>query len=377
MQYIFKSLNAISGIIKEEIVYARFLEDGQPVTKMIAIEAPDSVDSAGLTKAILKAIASLKLANEQSDEDYLASFYTKLINVNFDGASVMSGHLSGVQKRFKDCQPGCTYTHCVAHKLELAVLDGIKFNNAYLPTFDESVNNLFKFYYYSTVRRKELKQLADLLDSEFKQLGLLKKIRWVASRSRSLNILETNFPVIIFDLEAKSYGSDETAKKALGYLEFLKNPQFLFYLHFMEDLVSCIKELSLIFQKNNLLICEIPRLVEEKIESLDMLTVMSESFKRLMSQLSVSGEDIIYKDVILSKLSGRRRLNIEHLPSAYEAEFGKVFEVIIAETQRHLRKRFENFNKTPLNNIVKIFDFKSGRKPLQVLWKTKNGDSMP
>ena len=40
------------------------------------------------------------------------------------------------------------------------------------------------FYYYSPVRRKELKEMAKEIEVEFEQLRLLKNIRWLASRSR-------------------------------------------------------------------------------------------------------------------------------------------------------------------------------------------------
>ena len=71
-----------------------------------------------------------------------------------------------------------------------------------------------------------------LFDGQFTQFGLLKKVRWIASRSKALNLLETSYKVMVLNLENKSYGSSDPAKKALGYVEFLKKPNFLFYLHF-------------------------------------------------------------------------------------------------------------------------------------------------
>ena len=69
-----------------------------------------------------------------SDEEYLKNIYKKLLNGNFDGASVMSGYKSGVQTRLKVNQPGLIYTHCTAHRLELSMLDSIKFDK-YLKIF--------------------------------------------------------------------------------------------------------------------------------------------------------------------------------------------------------------------------------------------------
>ena len=102
-----------------------------------------------------------------------------------------------------------------------------------------------KYYYKSPTRRKELRDPASLFEDEFKQLGHLKNIRWIASRSRDLTLLETNYKVMVYDLESKSYGTTETAKKAKGYVEFLKTPNFLFYLHFFQDIVEKLHPLSL------------------------------------------------------------------------------------------------------------------------------------
>ena len=92
------------GILEEEIVYTRYIKHGRPVANLIKVQLPDSVDAVGITKAIQVAINSLK--PEDGPNDFMENFYQKLINFNFDGASVMSGHMSGVQKRLRDIQPG-------------------------------------------------------------------------------------------------------------------------------------------------------------------------------------------------------------------------------------------------------------------------------
>ena len=71
--------------------------------------------------AIQDSIATLKL-DEVETEEFFLEFYKKLINIDFDGASVMSRNRSVVRKRFKDIVAGLIYTHCVAHRLELASL---------------------------------------------------------------------------------------------------------------------------------------------------------------------------------------------------------------------------------------------------------------
>ena len=72
--------------------------------------------------------------------------------------------------------------------------------------------------------------------------------------------------MLIYDLEQKSYGYSETGKKVLRYVKFLKQPRFLFYLFYMRDVVAVLRPVSLKFQQDQLLVCEIPRMVTKASE---------------------------------------------------------------------------------------------------------------
>lgn len=49
-----------------------------------------------------------------------------IIAQSYDGASVMSGQFNGVQAKIKSKYPYAIYTHCMAHKVNLVVLDMFK-----------------------------------------------------------------------------------------------------------------------------------------------------------------------------------------------------------------------------------------------------------
>jgi len=49
-----------------------------------------------------------------------------IIGQSYDGASVMSGHTGGVQAKLKEIHPKAIYVHCMAHKLNLVVIDMYK-----------------------------------------------------------------------------------------------------------------------------------------------------------------------------------------------------------------------------------------------------------
>lgn len=60
------------------------------------------------------------------EKQKLTMFKIKIMAQSYDGASVMSGHLHGVQSRIKEHYPSAIYTHCMAHCLNLVVEDTCK-----------------------------------------------------------------------------------------------------------------------------------------------------------------------------------------------------------------------------------------------------------
>ena len=50
----------------------------------------------------------------------------KGVNCDFHEASLMSGCQGGARTKKQTKQPGMPFTHCIAHKLELALLDSVK-----------------------------------------------------------------------------------------------------------------------------------------------------------------------------------------------------------------------------------------------------------
>ncbi|KAL4092170.1 hypothetical protein QTP88_026723 [Uroleucon formosanum] len=91
-------------------------------------------------------------------EDLIISIL-KALNINiskcrgqgYDGASVMSGLYSGVQKRIKDQVPLAQYVHCCAHNLNLVISDAAK-SSKQVTSFFETVQNIFNFFSSSAPR---------------------------------------------------------------------------------------------------------------------------------------------------------------------------------------------------------------------------------
>lgn len=82
----------------------------------------------------------------------------KMVGCNFDGASVMLGSKSGVAQKLKERVGNYLVPiHCVAHCLEIAILDAVK-EVPYLKTFQETVQVVFKYYYL--ILSKETKRVS-------------------------------------------------------------------------------------------------------------------------------------------------------------------------------------------------------------------------
>ena len=97
------------------------------MTKFVDLVPLKSGDAQGVTEAITQAVP------EKYDLGQ-PELKQKLVGCNFDGASVMMGSKTGVAKRISELVVHNIIIFCVAHNLELAVVDAIK-NVPYLQKF--------------------------------------------------------------------------------------------------------------------------------------------------------------------------------------------------------------------------------------------------
>lgn len=67
-----------------------------------------------------------------------------IVSQGYDGASVMSGHCTGVQPRIKEVAPHATYVHCNAHCLNLVLVDSTK-KVSYASEFFSLLETLYVF----------------------------------------------------------------------------------------------------------------------------------------------------------------------------------------------------------------------------------------
>ena len=208
----------------------------------------------------------------------------------YDGGANMSGKLRGVQAEIRRAQPLAAYTHCAAHRLNLAVMrscDVPQVRN--LLGMVSSVNSFFKSSAARTdILRKHVEEKYP--EARSKRLKPLCATRWV-ERHDSLIVFHDLLRAIISGLqEVKSSAScPEAAATASCYLLGLLKFEFL------ATLVSCVSVFGLILplsrglQKSTLTLSEgydmVMRVTEE-------LKVKREDFHSVYSAAVTLAEDL-------------------------------------------------------------------------------------
>ncbi|XP_067656447.1 zinc finger protein 862-like [Haliotis asinina] len=341
-----------SSVIDQEGILLRYVHpvSHEPVTAVASIEKLENARAEGVVQAIKTGVqkCGFDLENTQNNSP-------KLICVNLDGAAVNMGAKNGVAKQLSDLVDNkVIITHCVAHKLELGVLDGIKHMD-YVKKFEDTIKRICKFYSYSPKRRQELQKLACFFQENLIMYTEIKAIRWVSSKLRALKAVCADLHVTVSHMEqvlSTSNKADELGQ-ARAILNELKQVKFVKYIHLMTDVLSVITKTSELFQTKDLLLFE----VKEAIDTLYMklLAMSKEPGENLSKFYSVFDKESALFDGKL-KLTG-------HLPV-----FGEDKDVhdLLEKVATYILNRFSDLGRPPVSNF-QVFDFRTWPFSLQDL----------
>ncbi|XP_060084946.1 zinc finger protein 862-like [Ylistrum balloti] len=316
-----------SAVTEQETVFVRYVgSTGRPVTQFASIIALKSATAEGVLDGIDKGLENIGLTRDLVD--------AKIVGCNFDGASVMLGAKNGVAAKIRNRLVGrdIVVLHCVAHNLELGVLDAIK-QVQYLKTFQATV-------------QRELCEIAKILEeTSIAQTGL-QKTRWIASRHRALAALEKSYPTVVYHLNhAASAGKGEDKARAKGIVQELCTERFVRFLHFMLDVTKILADLSRQFQNDELFITDVTvklqtcllRLEELKHKPGDYLT-------KLKSNLTQDFE-------LQTGIDLTRKVKIKKSPM----DFDKTFKAFLDSVIEYVNQRFQPIQSPPVS-LFSVFD---------------------
>jgi hypothetical protein len=172
----------------------------------------------------------------------------------YDGASVMSGTISGVQARVRQIHSCAVYIHCHSHRLNLVIVDVCRDVKS-AGEFFALVELLYVF-----ITRQKVHEIFIRLQKErdlsIRELGRLSDTRW-ACRYRNIAVIIERFDVIIDVLcESQELNDSEIRVQANGILEQLRNYRFVTNLVIFNRILTLSHGVSEALQSSTINIAE-------------------------------------------------------------------------------------------------------------------------
>ncbi|TKS78060.1 CD53 Cell surface glycoprotein [Collichthys lucidus] len=182
-----------------------------------------------------------------------------IVAQSYDGASVMSGQVSGVQQRIKEMHPYATYIHCLAHKLNLVLVDCCTVNRS-VKTFLNVIGKLYSVFAERSNHHRfiEVQKSLNMKPTEIAQPS---ETRW-ACKWCSLHAVKTHYAAITQCLREMRDDGEKWSVEATGLYEHMARLSFITCLIVLEDILRVIHVTHKALQSSNLTLSEAAVLTE-------------------------------------------------------------------------------------------------------------------
>ena len=214
------------------VMYMRYVLEGEVHSRFLCLVELPGGTASEIVDTVLKVFAARSISLE------------KLCGIATDGASAMVGCRTGVTTQLKQKNPYLLSVHCIAHRLALAsgqAADSVP----YVKQYQLYVNNIYKYFHYSTTHAHKLKEIQSILQLAERKFHQVFHTRWLSfegSVSAIIASLDPLYTVLIEDS-----GSDPTAK---GILRFISTFSFLATTYLLADILPVLARLSKRFQRS-------------------------------------------------------------------------------------------------------------------------------
>ncbi|MEE6461244.1 hypothetical protein FKM82_001240 [Ascaphus truei] len=312
-------LDSSSDKSEEEqlIVCVRYLKNTKLEEAFLSILPLEDATANEYLTALQNQLQTLNLTEIMSGKS--------LVGIGTDGAAIMVGEENGLVAKLTklDGLEHVVGIHCNTHNLLFSVLSSIK-NVKYMEEVDGVLQRLYSFYYFSPKRMRQLKKVSQALECELVKLHNLRSVRWVASKVEALTALVQDWKCIVFHLEELGNGKEDGAATARSLVKKLKCFRFRSTVHFLLDFLNIFKELSLIFQKKDLLLSLVDLHVNKALSSLE----------RMIEQQGLMDADLISKTTLTEVFQETPLTNLERKAFGYDRK------VLIENGIKYLKEKF-------------------------------------
>lgn len=199
----------------------RYVLDGIVHERFWKFVNPPGTTAQHLTDAILEELQLLKI-NEAPH---------KLIAQSYDGASVMSGKLGGVQTKIKETYPHANFIHCYAHQLNL-ILQKAASQHKPIKIFFANLHAFSSFFGRSPKRTAVLDMVVKV------RLPKAAPTRW-AFNTKCVETVHTYKDELICCLEQiiDEEKDENNINQATGLKRYLEDDLFLYWLNFFHKIM--------------------------------------------------------------------------------------------------------------------------------------------
>ena len=221
---------------KTLIIYVKYHCGGVSKTKFLCVAELESANADGIVNCIRSCLV-------QHNIDI-----TKCVAFASDGASVMMGCTNGVVAKLRTICPMIAAVHCVAHRLQLAVVHA-SHSIDYLKEFQGVVNSIYKYYHCSAKRLGNLNKIREVFEIANRKFKEVFDVRWLSFQGAVDAVLHNIEPLVHALNEDKQQPGNAAAQ---GLLKYITTFDFLATTHMMADVLGHIGRLSRTFQTKNL-----------------------------------------------------------------------------------------------------------------------------
>jgi hypothetical protein len=275
----------------------------------------------------------------------------------YDGASVMSGHLNGVQVHVRDsCKSPCLYIHCHAHRLNLVLVD-VCSDIMCISDSLALMEAIYCFFSVSTLRHDVFKQVQEHANIPVLLLPQQSDTRWIC-KQKGIFIFKNRFDYIVLALSHFSTFSNKGKERveAVGLLHQMKSFSFVFVLYLLDCILPMLTITSKYMQSKDADVTSIMTLVESNVQllmdmrndqsHLKLVTEVSEFCKsRDISIVKHSREKqpprLFRYFVVLSTSGSHGSRDTEVLADSNVPPFRREMFEILDKMTAELRRRFE------------------------------------
>ncbi|CAF3983994.1 unnamed protein product, partial [Rotaria sordida] len=264
---------------------------------------------------------------------------TYLRGQGYDGCSVMSGHIGGVQKLISDTAPRALYVHCASHSLDLAICDAC--DDKIIQLFFGTIKTIIKFISGSPKRQNLFKKAIEATTCDIKRQKLAKLVdhRWVEKATSVLSFKQL-FTSVMTLLEYLMENADaETGANARAYFKCIKDLDFIICLFVVSRIFAILKPYTEVLQSKNYDLAQCYDNIEEVAIYLAELKYDVTKFHELETELEhFAGEN----DITLTLPRTNKYENVN-------AYVKTIYETFIETTLTELGNRFSKHKKILVN----------------------------